>query len=222
VFDMKSFLEALYASRMVLAEHSIFVSFEKFYIDLQTSQTFIRQSFTMKLEALVQELQSSMENDRVVAVNPAKNGILQNVSINELKQFGWNVVFDQPYEYKLTFEEIQTIRENAGHNAKVCLGAVEAKNPDVLTLCCIANCKKALLESNSKDKATLVDGGFWYNAKDKSIGFADTQDVKLNKADAIEGDLRISWHYNNAGYRIGNLKNFGKEWKRVILLYDWV
>ena len=119
-------------------------------------------------------------------------------------------------------EEIQTIRENAGQNAKVLLGAVEAKNPDILVLCGVANCKKALLETTSKEKGSLVDEAYWYNLKEKSIGFSDLEEIKLNKADALEGGLRLSWHYNNAGYRIGNIKNFGKEWKRVIMLNDWL
>jgi len=222
VFDLKVFLENLYKKRTILEEHSIFERFEKFYRDLQTSQEYIRNSFTMKLEALVKELQQSLETERVVAVNPSKLGILQNVSINELKQFGWTCVFEQPYEYKIPFEEIQTIRENAGQHAKVLLGAIESKNPDNLVLCCIANCKKALLESTSCDKGTGIDGAFWYNVRGKSIGFSDVQEVKLNKADAMEGDLKLSWHYNNAGYRVGKIKNFGKEWKRIILLHDWV
>ena len=158
----------------------------------------------------------------MVAISPAKLGVQQNLSINELKQFGWNVVFDQPYEYKLSFEEIQVIRDNSGQNAKVLMGAVEAKNPDILVICSIANCKKALIETTSSDKGNGIDGAYWYNFKGKSIGFSDIEDIKLNKADALEGEFRLSWHYNNAGYRIGSIKNFGKEWKKVILLNDWI
>jgi hypothetical protein len=138
-------------------------------------------------------------------------GIYKNeIKISELLKEGWVVVFEQGYEDVFEISDLGSVS-----NGFYCVGGFQNDN-DVIDLCAFGS-ESIFSKTDSSIKAVLINGVYWYCVEGESFGFSDKEEIHLDSADTMIGDLRLSWHLGSSGYRIGSLLNLDSNFSKIIL-----
>jgi hypothetical protein len=146
-------------------------------------------------------------------------GILQDVSLDTLIADGWIVAYCEPFSHVTPKHVI----ENSCRGNMIGLGYRKASDKNVL--CLVAFAPKLQLFSTETaaraDRATALHGAYWYHVSGQCMGFSDSPQIKLRKADMMDGNMRMSIHVDGlyAGYRAGAEKNLQEreDLEKVIL-----
>jgi len=136
------------------------------------------------------------------------SGIQQNVSEQTLRNNGWKLFYEETYGASLSnltpfrpSEQYVILTGKAVGSSTLPVLAAAPTN-DVFT-------------QTAVNTTQLVNGTYWYNTQDTSIGFSPTNIISQQPADAIEAvgffdatvssPLRLSWHFNQGGWRLGDV-----------------
>lgn len=134
------------------------------------------------------------------------SGIQQNVSEQTLIDNGWTLFYQQTYGTPLDSTASQL---RPGGQYVILSG--KAVGSSTILLAAAAPTSQVFTETVI-DTPQLINGTYWYNTPDRSIGFAPTGTIILGTADAQtpSDPLRLSWHLHNnvGGWRLGEINQF--------------
>jgi hypothetical protein len=154
--------------------------------------------------------------------------LAHNVSINDMKSQGYQVVYDYPYSHYTNISELNAIRQKCSPDTVLCAGGVAAEDSDNLLLVSCANCY-SVLTSTQLDKPVLNNGAYWYLTNEKSFGFSPSSNIKQSWVDMYDcnplpctDNKRLSWYLGGGygGWRLGDLYhlNNSNHFDKIILL----
>ena len=131
------------------------------------------------------------------------SGIQQNVSEQTLIDNGWTLFYEQTYGTHIG-NTTTPIRPSGQY---VILSG-KAVGSTTILLAAAAPTAQVFTETVI-NTPQLLNGAYWYNTPDQSIGFAPTATINQMQADAYDysDPLRLSWHIMNSGggWRLGEI-----------------
>ena len=131
------------------------------------------------------------------------SGIQQNVSEQTLIDNGWTLFYEQTYG--TVIGNTTTPIRPSGQYVILSGKAVGSSN---ILLAAAAPTTQVFTET-VLNTPQLLNGAYWYNTPDQSIGFAPTATINQLQADAYDysDPLRLSWHIMNSvgGWRLGEI-----------------
>jgi len=131
------------------------------------------------------------------------SGIQQNVSEQTLIDNGWTLFYEQTYG--TVIGNTTTPIRPSGQYVILSGKAVGSSN---ILLAAAAPTTQVFTET-VLNTPQLLNGAYWYNTPDQSIGFAPTATINQMQADAYDysDPLRLSWHIMNSvgGWRLGEI-----------------
>jgi hypothetical protein len=130
------------------------------------------------------------------------SGIQQNVSEQTLRNNGWTLFYEQTYGTVIGTTATSLIP--SGQYVILAGKAVGSSN----ILLAAAAPKAQVFTETVTNTPQLLNGTYWYNTPDASIGFAPTATINQMTADAydVSNPLRLSWHLANVGgWRLGEI-----------------
>jgi hypothetical protein len=134
------------------------------------------------------------------------SGPQQNVSEQTLRNNGWTLFYEQTYGTVIGTTATSLIP--SGQYVILAGKAVGSSN----ILLAAAAPKAQVFTETVTNTPQLLNGTYWYNTPNQSIGFAPTATINQNTADAydVSNPLRLSWHINsfNGGWRLGEINAF--------------
>jgi len=147
------------------------------------------------------------------------SGIQQNVSEQTLIDNGWALFYEQTYATILDSTASQlrpsgqyVILSGKALGSTTILLAAAAPTSDVFT-------ERAI------NTTALINGTYWYNTPNLSIGFAPTAVISQTSADTIDmaDPLRLSWHLHNyvGGWRLGGLVGLNSSSEYLKQVWTW-
>ncbi len=116
---------------------------------------------------------------------------------------GMTVVYRRSYSHATRRRHLR-LPAGCTHTHVLVAGCVRGSAQ--LALAAVAPAAVALARTHSQTVATPTPGApdcFWYCVPGLSFGFADTSVLRLDQADELRGDRRLSWHLTS--------DNFGEE-----------
>ena len=147
------------------------------------------------------------------------SGIQQNVSEQTLRNNGWTLFYEQTYA---TAHGVDASSLRPSGQYVILTGkAVDSSTLPILSAAPTAQ----VFTETVLNTPQLINGTYWYNTPNQSIGFAPTNVIDQNLADISEANgwrisptnntsysspsspLRLSWHQysNDGGWRLGDL-----------------
>jgi hypothetical protein len=137
------------------------------------------------------------------------NGIQLNVSEQTLIDNGWTLFYQETYAVP-----ISALASEIKPNGQYVILTGKAVGSSSLPVLAAAPTAQVFTETEI-NTPQLLNGTYWYNTPNQSIGFAPTNTIQQMQADAYEstflGDavsspLRLSWHlYGDGGWRLGDV-----------------
>jgi hypothetical protein len=131
------------------------------------------------------------------------SGIQQNVSEQTLRNNGWTLFYEQTYGTVLDSTASQL--RPSGQYVILTGKAVGSSTLPILSAAPTAQ----VFTETVKDTTQLINGTYWYNTPNQSIGFAPTGTIDQSSADVQtpSDPLRLSWHLHNyvGGWRLGEI-----------------
>jgi hypothetical protein len=130
------------------------------------------------------------------------SGPQQNVSEQTLKNNGWTLFYEQTYG-----TVIGTTATSLIPSGPYVILAGKAVGSSNILLAAAAPTAQVFTETVT-NTPQLLNGTYWYNTPNASIGFAPTATINQNTADAygVSNPLRLSWHLANfGGWRLGEI-----------------
>lgn len=145
--------------------------------------------------------------------------IKENISYDSLIKEGWKVVYDHPFSHSTTIDELLEIGRGIKSEDSILCCAAKRVNSDEIALCAFGKAKDILKENGEKTRAVKYGEIYWYLVREQSFGFAESDNISLNSADTVSGNLRMSWHLSGGGgYRVGESKDLNGDDKFIKLL----
>ena len=146
------------------------------------------------------------------------SGPQQNVSEQTLIDNGWTKFYEQTYATVTSTaapyrpSEQYVILSGKAVGSSTILLAAAAPTSQVFTGTVI-------------NTPQLINGTYWYNTPNKSIGFAPTATIAQNSADTanLSDDLRLSWHLHPSvgGYRLGSFNGLNSSTAYLKQVWTW-
>ena len=131
------------------------------------------------------------------------SGPQQNVSEQTLRNNGWTLFYEQTYGTVIGTTATSLIP--SGQYVILAGKAVGSSN----ILLAAAAPKAQVFTETVTNTPQLLNGTYWYNTIDASIGFAPTATINQTTADAydVSNPLRLSWHLHESvgGWRLGEI-----------------
>ena len=131
------------------------------------------------------------------------SGIQQNVSEQTLRSNGWTLFYEQTYGTVLDSTASQL--RPSGQYVILTGKAVGSSTLPILSAAPTAQ----VFTETVKDTTQLINGTYWYNTPNQSIGFAPAGTIDQSSADVQTPSdrLRLSWHLHNyvGGWRLGEI-----------------
>jgi len=131
------------------------------------------------------------------------SGPQQNVSEDTLRNNGWTLFYEQTYGTVIGTTATSLIP--SGQYVILAGKAVGSSN----ILLAAAAPKAQVFTETVTNTPQLLNGTYWYNTIDASIGFAPTATINQTTADAydVSNPLRLSWHLHESvgGWRLGEI-----------------
>jgi len=167
------------------------------------------------------------------AVTQYVNGITASdgLSLTDLNADGWNTLVDVTYNNSVDNIGLQALAAATG-SLYVFVGALDLQGNVILGATGLIS--EVLSQTFSPAVAASYSSSnlYWYNVDASSMGFTETQNIYLNAADVLgsgdygggaddgHNDLRLSWHDNEGGWRVGaiTLLNDSSEYRKVVLV----
>ena len=133
------------------------------------------------------------------------SGIQQNVSEQTLINNGWKLFYEQTYGTVLDSTASQL---RPGEQYVILSG--KAAGSSTILLAAAAPTSQVFTETVI-DTPQVLNGTYWYNTPNQSIGFAPTGTINQTTADiqTPSDPLRLSWHLHNyvGGWRLGEIND---------------
>ncbi|CAD8043495.1 unnamed protein product [Paramecium primaurelia] len=125
---------------------------------------------------------------------------------------GFKQYYLKDFTIQFTYDKINKIQQQLSHQAIVCLGGIDMKQPDRFVLMACDYAFEVFQETISKSKARKSrssDELYWYLVRNHSIGFSPSETIDLRQTDShdVEDTKRFSHlldHPHGGGRRIGN------------------
>ena len=155
------------------------------------------------------------------------SGIQQNVSEQTLINNGWKLFYEQTYGTVLDSTASQL---RPGEQYVILSG--KAAGSSTILLAAAAPTSQVFTETVINTPQVL-NGTYWYNTPDNSIGFAPTGTIDQTTADVQtpSDPLRLSWHLANwvGGWRLGEINvlngtelNFSTAYLRQVWTWNGI
>jgi len=132
--------------------------------------------------------------DLLMSATTSWQGVRTQVKIADLH--GWTRFFCEPWSHKTKREDLMP-PSGCGGNALL-MGA-KKKDSDALEVAAMGLVNDVTRWTESEEQAVPHNGAFWYCVAGKSLGFADSATIRLNRADNLGGGNRLSWHLGDCG-----------------------
>ena len=148
------------------------------------------------------------------------SGIQQNVSEQILIDNGWTKFYEQ------TYGTITATTAPLRPSEQYVILAGKAVGSSTITLAAAAQ-TSAVFTETVINTPQLLNGTYWYNTPNKSIGFAPTGTILQGSADIEDrfsgGDLRLSWHLisNQGGWRLGSVTELNYSTDYLKQVWTW-
>ena len=148
------------------------------------------------------------------------SGIQQNVSEQILIDNGWTKFYEQ------TYGTITATTAPLRPSEQYVILAGKAVGSSTITLAAAAQ-TSAVFTETVINTPQLLNGTYWYNTPNQSIGFAPTGTILQGSADIEErfsgGDLRLSWHLisNQGGWRLGSVTELNYSTAYLKQVWSW-
>ena len=134
-------------------------------------------------------------------------GLLIDVSIKSLLNSGFNLIYNETYDYITTDSEIYALKNTCASESILCIGGGPVGS-DTMRLVACANCL-AIIQPTLLNQPRYVGFAYWYFTETKGFGFSPDNTIQQNICDINNpsDNLRLCWHTDNktGGYRLGNL-----------------
>jgi hypothetical protein len=134
------------------------------------------------------------------------SGPQQNVSEQTLRNNGWTLFYEQTYGTPIG--DTTTLIRPSGQYVILSGKAVGSTT----ILLAAAAPTSAVFTETVRNTPQLLNGTYWYNAPNQSIGFAPTATIDQTNADTydVSNPLRLSWHIDSliGGWRLGEINAF--------------
>lgn len=148
----------------------------------------------------------------------------QNVTISEVIDQGYTVIYNFTYSHASTSFELNQIYKTCNTNTIICAGG-SLINSNILLLLSCGNCRSILKETNIN--ITILDNGaYWYFTRTYGFGFAPNSTILLSTCDKFDtsNKLRLCWHLdqNLGGWRLGSLVwflNTNNNFSKYLFIY---
>ena len=148
-----------------------------------------------------------------------------NVPLSSVTAGGWKKCFSQTHAQKLTRDKFRTIRD-LDCNGKFTLLACRSTTSNILTALAAGPKDDIFSVTDTKlrqNRGHIVHGSRWYvqdqGSATGSWGFARPEDdINLNSCDDKNGQHKLCWHLNDAGWRCGSTQHLtGKStWEKIV------
>ena len=136
------------------------------------------------------------------------SGIQQNVSEQTLRDNGWTLFYEQTYGTVLDSTASQL--RPSGQYVILTGKAVGSSTLPILSAAPTAQ----VFTETVINTPQFINGTYWYNTPNSSIGFAPTATIIQSSADLenTSDPLRLSWHLgvNVGGWRLGEINAFNE------------
>jgi len=154
--------------------------------------------------------------------NKIKFKIYQNKPMQHFTDFGFRIVYRQPYSWQCTLKEMEDIKLLCNENTIICVGGKKTTENNFM-VCGVDEALVALEKTESKTKSKKGKGAYWYFMENESFGFTDQEDILLGSANTKLSQNSISWHIQGlGGWNLGNIKglNTSTDYEKIVMLMD--
>lgn len=144
------------------------------------------------------------------------SGIQQNVSEQTLTDNGWTKFYEQTYA-----TNISTAAPLRPSEQYVILSGKAVGSSTILLAAAAPT--SAVFTETVKNVPQLLNGTYWYNTPNWSMGFAPTNVINQNSADYGTTGLRLSWHLHPTvgGYRLGDILGLNSSTDYLKQVWTW-
>ena len=156
-----------------------------------------------------------------------------DISIEDMKSQGYEIVYDFLYPHVTTFAELSTIKSKCTPESILCAGGAAVGSDQLLLVSC-GKCQ-SILRPTQINQPVLDNGAYWYLTDKYSFGFSSSNNIKQNFVDCYDCDgsfknckdnNRLSWRLDGGkGWRLGKLTGYdpGMHWfanyRKILLLF---
>jgi hypothetical protein len=146
------------------------------------------------------------------------SGPQQNVSEQTLTDNGWTKFYEQ------TYATVTSTAAPLRPSEQYVILSGKAVGSSTITLAAAAP-TSAVFTETVINTPQLINGTYWYNTPNKSIGFAPTGTISQTSADTTgtSSSLRLSWHLHPTvgGYRLGDILGLNSSTAYLKQIWSW-
>ena len=146
------------------------------------------------------------------------SGPQQNVSEQTLIDNGWTKFYEQ------TYATVTSTAAPLRPSEQYVILSGKAVGSSTILLAAAAPTSQVFTETVI-NTPQLINGTYWYNTPNQSIGFAPTATISQSSADVEDtsADLRLSWHLHPSvgGWRLGSFTGLNSSTAYLKQVWTW-